>query len=318
MSVDATESADLPLVSIGIASFNNGRYITQLLDSIRYQSYSPIELLVVDDCSTDDSVDIIKGWMDATNFPLKLIRHSENKGLIAVIAELRHQALGRYVLWLGSDDWLLPHMVANTLKEFERRGPQCGVVYSDCLVVDAAGKEINSSFIHYFNAHFGTPYPEGNVRVPLLSGFYLPTPTTMVRRSALDQIGPYDLNLSSEDLDTWLRISVKWTFAYLPEVTAAYRVHNQSVSNSHKPQLSETYFRIYQKTTFAPGAELESANKMLAEHAEHYYASQHRAAASYLWRAYRKTSSIKMLVFCMAALLGISHRQLKSVISRGK
>jgi glycosyltransferase involved in cell wall biosynthesis len=307
-----------PLVSIGIASFNNGKYIVQLLDSIRLQSYAAIELLIVDDCSTDDSVAIIEEWGRATAFPLKLIRQVTNSGVVAAVTELRRQAHGEYVLWLGSDDWLLPHMVADTVAEFERRGPRCGAVYSDCIVVDTEGKEIGHSFIHYFNAHFENLYPEGNIRIPLLSGFYLPAPTTMVRRSALDQIGPYDLNLHSEDLDTWLRLCVEWTFAYLPKVTAAYRVHSRSLTHSHKPRLNETYFRIYQKMTFAPGPELAAANRKLAEHAEHYYASQHRAATPHLWKAYRKTGSMKLLAFSIAALLGIPYQQLKSALLPGK
>lgn len=318
MSAQNTLSTQLPLVSIGIASFNNGHYIVELLDSIRQQTYPNIELLVIDDCSNDNSVSVIEEWAIATSFPMQFIRHAENRGLLAVVAELREQARGSFVLWLGSDDWLLPNMVTDTIAEFMRRGPQCGVVYSDCLVVDAAGKEISQSFIHHFNAHFGKIHPEGNIRIPLLSGFYLPTPTAIVRRSALDQIGPYDLTLGSEDLDTWLRISVKWTFAYLPKVTAAYRVHTQSISNSHRPRLSETYLRIYQKTTFASSSELAAANNKLAEHAEHYYASQHRAAAPYLWQAYRKTGSLKLLAFYVAALLGVSHQQVKSTLSRGK
>jgi glycosyltransferase involved in cell wall biosynthesis len=316
MSAQAFTDTDLPLVSIGIASFNNGHYIIQLLNSVREQSYPAIELLVVDDCSTDNSISVIEEWKNKTAFPLRLIQHAQNRGLIAVMTELRQQAQGEFVLWLGSDDWLLPHMVANTLAEFKRRGPQCGVVYSDCLVVDATGKEISQSFLLHFNAHFDKPYPEENIRIALLSGFYLPTPTSMVRRDALNQIGPYDSNLSSEDLDTWLRISVKWSFAYLPEVTAAYRVHSQSLSNSQKPHLNETFFHIYNKTKFQSGSELLAANRKLAEHAEHYYASRNRAAAPYLWQAYRKTGDKKLLAFYIAALLGISHQKLKGALTR--
>ena len=303
------------LVTIGVASFNNGRYIVKLLDSILNQSYPYIELLIVDDCSTDNSISIIEEWISANNYPVQLTRRATNQGVVATFAELRRQARGEFTLWIGSDDWLLPHMVADTVAEFNRQGQACGAVYSDCLLVNDTGEVIKPSFLQHFNARFGPHFPEKNLRIALLSGFYVPTVTCMVRRHALEQIGPYDLMLHSEDLDTWLRLSMKWQFAYLPKVTAAYRVHEKSLTSSSKPSLNETYLLIYKKSNFEQGSELTAAKTMLAEHAEHYYRSKHRDAASFIYYAYQQTGSLKLLGFWIAAHLGLKHKHLLKLFS---
>ena len=121
-----------PVVSIGIGSYNNAAYLDILLDSIRAQTYPAIEVIVVDDCSTDNSVEVAQRWMKRTNYPVTFVQRVANQGLVRTYSECTQLFTGRFVSLVGSDYVLDPDLIARTVEEFDRRGPTCGAVYSDC------------------------------------------------------------------------------------------------------------------------------------------------------------------------------------------
>lgn len=303
------------LVSIGVASYNNARYIVQMLESIRSQTYPLIELIIVDDCSTDNSVEVITNWLDRTSYLATFIQHEHNQGIVRTFNDCRCHAHGEYVSWVGSDDVLHPNMVAETVAEFKRQSDECAVVYSDCQIIGSNEQEISTSFLQYFNPGFADNPPQGNIIVPLLKGFYLPALTTTIRHSALDKVGEYDLSLYSEDLDMWLRLSRHFRFAYLPANLGSYRVHNTSAMQTNRVALNETYFRIYGKAYFEGPAEWAAARHNLANQAEHYYASVGSAARKKLWYAFRESKSNKVGVFWAMAMLGLGYNTIRPLLA---
>lgn len=306
--------AALPLVSIGIASYNNSLYLEELLESIRNQTYPAIELVIVDDCSSDDSAAVIQRWLADNQYPATFIRHEHNQGIVRTFSECRHHATGEYLSLIGSDDILGPTMIAETIAAFERQGPDCGAIYADCRVIDSNSKEIAASFLRFFDPGFADSPPQGNLIVPLLTGFYLPALTTTMRRSALDSVGEYDTSLYSEDLDMWLRLSRQFRFVYLKANLGAYRVHDTSAIHTNRVSLNETYFRIYGKACFEGSAEWAAARHNLADHAEHYYASKGPAAKEKLWYAFRESKRIKVGVFWALARIGISYKIVRQIL----
>ena len=307
---------ETPLVSIGIASYNNAPYLEELLESVRCQTHPAIELIVVDDCSPDNSVEVIEAWARRTGYPVKLVRHEKNQGITRTFSDCRRLSTGEYISLVGSDDVLDPRMIELTVAEFGRQGESCGAIYSDCRVIDSKGKELAASFLEFFDPKFAPCPPEGNLIVPLLMGFYLPALTTTVRRSAMDQAGPYDESLFSEDLDMWLRLSRVSRFVYLPGKLGAYRVHNASAIHVNKLALNETYFRIYRKGYFEGPEEWAAARHSLADHAEHYYASEGPEAPARLWFAFRETRLPKTALFWLMARLGVKYTALRRATGR--
>lgn len=301
------------LVSIGIASYNNARYIEEMLESVRHQTHPAIELIIVEDCSTDNSAEVITNWLTRTAYPATFIQHEVNQGLVRAFNKCRANAHGEYVSWVGSDDILAPDMIAKTVAEFERQGTDCAAVYADCRIIDSSGHEIAPSFLRYFNLSFAAAPPQGNLIVPLLNGYYLPALTTTVRHSALDAVGEYDLSLYSEDLDMWLRLSRHFKFAYLPATLGAYRVHNASAMHANRLALNDTFFRIYRKGYFEGAEEWAAARRKLVDNAEHYYASKGPAAWEKLWYAFRESGSTKSALFWLLARLGISYDVVRSM-----
>lgn len=303
------------LVTVGIASYNNAHYIEQMLDSVRNQTYTLIELVIVDDCSTDNSVEVITNWLARNSYSATFIQHDRNQGIVSTFNDCRAHAHGEYVSWVGSDDVLHPNMVAETVAEFERRGAECGAVYADCQVIDSKGQVISPSFLQFFDPSFANTPPEGNLIVPLLKGFYLPALTTSIRHSALDRVGKYDLSLYSEDLDMWLRLSRHFRFAYLAGNLGSYRVHNSSAIHTNRVALNETYFRIYNKAYFEGPAEWAAARHNLADQAEHYYASVGPAAREKLWYAFRESKNNKIGLFWALARLGLRYDVLRPLLA---
>ena len=304
-----------PLVTIGVASFNNASYLCETLESIRSQTYPNIELIIVDDASKDNSVKIARDWLSKhPEVNGRIISHTTNRGICCVCNDFVSEAKGEFIGMIGSDDLYKNHMVAVSLAELQKRGEQCGAVYADCEIIDKIGKVVSDSFLTHFDARFGPSYPQGNIRIQLLSGFYLPAPTVLMRREALIQVGTYDETLKAEDLDMWLRLCVRWEFAFLPQIVSAYRVHQLSATQVNKVGLNETFFRIYQKTEFTPGPELEAAKRMLAESTEHYFASDGQDAVSKLWYAFKKTKTPKVAVFWALAKIGLKYSAVRGLL----
>lgn len=307
-----------PLVTIGVASFNNASYLCETLDSIRNQTYHNIELIIVDDASKDNSVKIAEHWLvEHPEVNGRIIRHATNQGICCVCNDFVSEAKGEFIGMIGSDDLYKNYMIASSLAELQQRGKQYGAVYGDCEIIDKIGEVVSSSFLTHFDARFGPAYPQGDIRIQLLSGFYLPAPTVLMRREALIQAGPYDESLKAEDLDMWLRLCMRWKFAFLPQVVSAYRVHQLSATQVNRVGLNETFFRIYQKTKFTLGPESEAAKRMLAESMEHYFASNGNDAVAKLWYAFTETKMPKIAFFWALAKLGISYKVVRKLLSFG-
>ena len=119
-----------PKFSIVMANYNNGRYIGQAIESVLSQTFKDWELIIVDDCSTDDSVDIIKRYL--ADDRVRLIQHDANKGYVAAlktaIAAVQSELFGI----LDSDDCLTTH-AAETMYQHHTNSPDCGLIYSQFI-----------------------------------------------------------------------------------------------------------------------------------------------------------------------------------------
>lgn len=107
----------LPLISFVVTSYNYEKYIIKTLESIKNQTYENIEIIVVDDKSSDNSVELIKKFIDKNkDLPMKLIEHSENKGQMAAIQTGLALASGQFVSFIDSDDILIPDYAKTLLR----------------------------------------------------------------------------------------------------------------------------------------------------------------------------------------------------------
>jgi glycosyltransferase involved in cell wall biosynthesis len=252
--------AALPLVTIVALCYNHARFLPQALDSILGQSYPRLEVLLVDDASTDNSISILQHYAAAhPNWRLLLL--PENVGNCRAFNHAFRQSAGEFVIDFATDDVLLPHRVAHHVAAFQAAGSVCGMVYSDAELIDEQG--------HFVRRHFRRtaqglrPQPaSGWVFADVLARYFISTPTMTMRRATLEQLGGYDETLAYEDFDFWVRASRNWQFCFLEEVTTQKRLHPQSMSRKgyrpHDPYLAST-IRVCHKALALCRTEAERA-----------------------------------------------------------
>jgi len=243
-----------PLVTIICVCYNQARFVTEALDSVAAQTYQPIELIVIDDGSTDGCKEVIEKWI--VNRPdTVLLLNRANIGYCKTFNKAAAVAKGKYLIDLSADDWLLPERVAVGVQALESN-PQAGVTFSDAEHVNESGTKIN---LHSDRFPHQT-IPSGDVYQEVIKRFFICSPTMMFSRAMFEELGGYDETLDYEDFDFWLRSSRKYHYAYTPFVL----VKKRKVYGS----LSDVQFRlrsVHSTTTLRVCEKIFKLNKTEAE-----------------------------------------------------
>lgn len=220
LEIQQFETADSrPLVSIAITAFNRERYIRESVESALRQSYRPIEVVVVDDGSTDRTRQILDEYGDKIRIGLNDrncgIAYSKNRSL-----RMTSQA-ARYVAILDSDDYFHPNFVERCVA-FLESSPEIGLVYTDDILIDATGREVRwRKAVHPWSI-------DGWLRTCNLRG-----DTWMARRDLVMSTKLHDEALTHDlDYDLFYQLLEMTNFAHLPEFLVYYRQHDgQSARN---------------------------------------------------------------------------------------
>ncbi len=212
------------MVSIICLCYNHARFLRPALNSVLAQTYPNLEILIVDDCSTDGSVRIIQEYLQA--YPqLRFISTKYNRGNTTAFNMGWRGSSGRFILDFATDDVLLPERVAQQVQLFQQLGPSYGVVYSDAEYISDDSAHL------YFHSQKHLPALDGDVFAEVLRRYFICPPSMLIRREVFEELGGYDETLAYEDFDFWVRSARKYKYAYLPEVTTQRRVHNRSLSS---------------------------------------------------------------------------------------
>ena len=243
------QTAELPTVTIVALCHNHKSFLREALDSILNQTYSPLEVWLVDDYSTDGSVDFLREYA-ARNPAWHLLLLSENVGNCRAFNLAFHQSKGEFIIDFATDDVLLPERIARQVAVFQAAAPTVGMVFSNTELIGENGQLLG---LHHRPNNHGRQQPRpasGWVFAEVLCRYFISTPTMMMRRVCLEQLGGYDEALAYEDFDFWVRASREWQFTYLDEVTTRKRKHPRSMSSRayqpNDPYLAST-IRVCEK-----------------------------------------------------------------------
>ncbi|MBC7893659.1 MAG: glycosyltransferase [Sphingobacteriaceae bacterium] len=217
-----------PLVSVICLCHNQARFVRRALDSVLAQTYAPVELLVVDDASTDGSPAVIQRFL-AENPSVKAFFLDKNWGNCRAFNHALGQARGAFILDLAADDVLLPERVARQVAGFQTVASQVGVLFHNARLIDENGDSLGTYFPVDERGRSRVLVPEGDVFAALLHYRPVCSPTMLIRRDVLDELGGYDETLAYEDFDFWMRSSRKWLYAYQDEVLTEKRVRSNSL-----------------------------------------------------------------------------------------
>lgn len=218
-----------PEVSVVISPYNAAVWIAETLDSVLAQTFSNIEIIVVDGGSTDRTVEIVSRY----GSPVRLMADGrcsksvgKNKGVSA--------SQGNYVAFVDADDLWLPQKLELQLQLLRERA-DLGWAYADVYLFE--DNRLNNL------ATFGksTRLYAGDILPRLLLNDFIPSPTPLIRRWVLDSVGYFDETLlrhQPEDWDLWLRLAAYSPVGLVNQPLARYRLHSESLMAREDPQLA--------------------------------------------------------------------------------
>jgi glycosyltransferase involved in cell wall biosynthesis len=230
-----------PLVSVICLCYNQVKYVTEAIKSVIDQSYNNIELIVIDDASTDNSKTVIRSLVK--EYPsIQFLDLLENIGNCKAFNKGLAVSKGAFIIDLAADDILMPKRVEEGVRALQSAGSKYGVNFSDAEMITESGDRL---YLHsdLFPHH---TIPQGDIYRNLISKYFICPPTMMFTRAVTDHLGGYDENLLYEDFDFWIRSSREFLYCYTPEVLVKKRIVKSSLSSR---QLIK--FNPHLKSTFA-------------------------------------------------------------------
>ena len=149
---------NFPLVSVICLSYNHEAYVVEALNSVINQTYPNVELLIADDCSTDNSVEVIQNWLE--NHPeVDFLTNEKNFGNTKTFNQLAKKAKGEFIIDLAADDILLPNCVENQIKTFQNsKFKNLAIVYGNLIEVDENGSFLGNYYTEEDHPESGDIY----------------------------------------------------------------------------------------------------------------------------------------------------------------
>ena len=212
------------MISVVMAVYNGEKYLRAAIDSILRQTFSDFEFIIIDDCSTDNTANILKSYTDDR---MQIIRNEQNLRLPASLNKGLKMARGKYIARMDADDISVKDRFLRQIRYLEENQ-------------DVAA--IGGSF-QVFNEHGKNMYIKRAYCDEMLEKYYLiPSPiahpTAMFRKSmTVDEGFFYDEKYTSaQDYDLWLRVAKKHKINNIPDVVLKYRVHTNSISKKRSEE----------------------------------------------------------------------------------
>ena len=262
-----------PLVTVVIPAYNAAAYIREAVDSALAQTYKNIEVIVVNDGSTDGTARIMEPYAREKKI---VYIEQPNKGLSGARNTGIRSAKGEFIALLDSDDIFLPTKIERQIG-YLLNHPQCGVCYCDLLhfYEEEPGKLLKLDYRYYSGDEVFSHLLHANFINPL---------SVVLRKSEIDRVGVFDESYRrSEDWEYWMRLVRHGVrFDHLPEVLAKYRMRKTSMSYDWKSE-------IQRKRTTLQIIESMNATMTPAERKKYDMLAILRMHHAKLWYAYAGT-----------------------------
>jgi len=260
---------DRPLVSIVVPVWNGERYLRESLDSILGQSYPRLEVIAVDDASTDATPEILESYEDR----IRVLRQSATRGIYGNANDGIAVASGELVGVFHADDVYLPEIVEREV-DWLLAHPDAGAVYCSVIFVDGDGREFGRLELPP-EVRGGRPLDYRAVLNTMLSrkGTFLPCPTAIVRAHVYRELGGYrdDTPPNATDLEMWLRIARSYPIGVLEDQLLLYRRGHGSSSERYQRLRTgqERFFEVVDLELDAEGGRAVAAPDALAAFEAH-------------------------------------------------
>lgn len=238
-----------PLVSVIVVSYNHSKYIDENLDSVKSQNYPNIELILADDASEDNSVEIFNRWTAKNGYAVKTNFHKVNTGLAIILNECIKLASGQYIKLISADDYFHSNYLSECITAMQKEKSQ--VVFTQAFSVKSNSVVLKKNY-------FPIPdHPTVEMERKLSSGNFVSGATLCFEKEVLKLIGNYNPSTLLEDYDFILRvISKSLKISYVDDNLIYYRNHTHNISKVRLLDLEieteKLKYKYLQKKDFAP------------------------------------------------------------------
>lgn len=247
------------LVSVIIPCFNSSVYIEQTLKSVLSQTYNNIELILVDDHSTDNTIDILKQAL-LRDKRVRVLTQLNRKGVSAARNAGIKESRGDYLAFIDHDDLWLPEKLSKQMALF-RADKSVSLVFARASIFSDSHKYEGMA------GGFGKP-SRGYVFKQLLAGHFIPLPTVVIRREVFDGIDEWFVESMemAEEIELFLRIAYKFKVDYCDEVLACWRSHPGNDSKLRLGLLPKDYKVIIERLQrFIPGFAVDYKKEIIGK-----------------------------------------------------
>lgn len=213
-----------PLVTISIPSYRHARYLGEAIESALSQTYRPLEILVIEDGSRDDSLEIAEEYGRRHPDLVRVYTHDgyRNRGVSATVNLGIEKSRGVYWSGLPSDDVLYPEKTELQVRWLERF-PQHAFVYGFADFIDRDGREVGRGFGKDMSLH-------SDPLEAMILGNSIPGMALLTRREALLRTGLHKEELVYSDWELWIRMVAGWDFGVIHRPLVGYRIHGENLS----------------------------------------------------------------------------------------
>lgn len=301
------------LVSVIVPVYNRAHYVGATIDSILEQTYSNIEIVLVNDGSTDNSLEVLNEYQKQEPAKIVII-DQKNQGQVASRNNAIRQAKGKFIAFLDSDDLWKPEKLALQIPLF---GGNVGLVYSGIDNIDEHGKIVSTELCN--ESIVGNILPQLLIRNRMTGG------TVVVTKKALDEVGLFDEAFNAaENWDLWIRVCLKYQAALVNKALVQYRVHPGNMSKDRTLMLAAKEDIVKKHCSNKPeNAELEKHyNRAKADLAYwkgvyHFSEMNYPLARQYFYQAHKLIPFYEdSLMRVIRSFLGKSGNKLIATIKR--
>ena len=302
------EGMDLPLISVVIPVYNSASYLGGAIRSVLDQTYSNVEIIVVDDGSTDGSGDVTSSFGNRVRYV-----RQDNMGACAARNYGIRLAKGSYIAFLDADDLWLPEKLTEQSAVLEAK-PKFGAVHCGTTRMNETGTQLSgntSGLKQRVNGDVFVEFFESNISVILTS-------TVLVRKSCFESIGMFDgSGAVVDDHDFFLRLAAHYPIWFIAEALVRYRIIPRSLSRLRAVQRIEQHRKTIERAItaypkfFADKRPRYLKRRWRSFHAWAgmmlYYQREYRAARGYLQKAF--LSSPRILPCCLLTYLRAASKE---------
>jgi glycosyltransferase involved in cell wall biosynthesis len=299
-----------PLVTIIALCCNQSKYVIECLESIRFQSYGNLQLIIIDDGSIDNSVKLIKDWIQSNEYDCLFFPQTENIGICKTLNRYLEYIKGDFFQVIACDDVLVLNKIERQVSQFSELTEEYALVYCDVYTINEESVLFGSTPFTERGWTNNELIPTGNLFVELSKLCFIPAPSVLIRTSVLDEY-KYDEQLLFEDWDMWFAISKKFKIHGYVDKLVKYRVHSNSMFQKRNNIHIDSELRICEKYLGIDKLADKNFKSRIYNESILIYMRGGIRIKYWLWKRFLIKKSFKNLLHLSVALAGIPYKRME-------